>query len=161
MGDNWAEKFERKLKQKELGRQEAKKSFQIYSDAALKLFDFVEKKVKGIEVLSVVRQMVGQSETTPNAVKTLKIKCKDKFLEFLPEGINLDESKGRIRLRHNARGLHQFVYLHLVVDLQSEELYPANLVWVLNDRSATDFESLPPLDDKELEKLIEIVFLSE
>ena len=161
MGDEWAKKFERKLKQKELARQEAKKSFQIYSDASLKLFDFIERKVRGIEVLSVVRHMVGQSETTPNAVKTLKIKCQNKFVEFLPEGINLDESKGRIRLRHNARGLNQFVYLHLVVDPQLEEPYPDNLIWVLNENNATNFEELPPFTDKEIEKLIEIIFLSE
>ena len=153
----WAEKFRQKLKDKELASLETKKSFQIYQEAALKLFDNIEKKIKEIGVISSVRQMVG--EVAVSSIKALKLKCQDKYLELIPEGINLDESKGRIRIKHNCKLLSQFVYLHLTLDAQSTATYPENLMWVLNEKGTERLEGLPPFNDEMLEHLIEVVFL--
>jgi hypothetical protein len=114
--------------------------------------------MKQVDAISTLRYMVGESGG--NAIKTLKLKCQDRFLEFSPEGINLDNSRGRIRVKHNAtRTLPPFVYLHLVVDLQSNAPYPENLVWVWNEKNAENFDSLPPFNDEVLEHLVETIFL--
>lgn len=161
MGKSWADKFNRKLEEKELARQEAKKSFQIYQEAALKLFDLIEEKVKGIEAISTFRYMVGQAVTSPVPLKALKLKCLERYLDIIPEGINLDSSKGRIRLKHNSKGIPNFIYVHLIVDPNSSELYPDNLVWAYNDKGAETFGNLPFFDDEKLEHVIELIFLSE
>ena len=103
--------------------------------------------------------MVGQSENSAAQIKALKLKCNKKYLDFVPEGINLDRSKGTIRIRHNSRKIGQFSYLHLVVDPSSDIVYPANLIWVLNENSSEDFEKLPVFDASQLERLIELTFL--
>ena len=155
----WSEKFKQKLYQKELALQENKKNFQVYQNLALELFNFIEQKIKPIEVISTVKYMVGQSENTPVQIKALKLKCNKKYLDFVPEGINLDHSKGTIRIRHNSRAIAQFSYLHLVVDSSSDAVYPANLIWVLNENSSENFEKLPVFDASQLERLIELTFL--
>ena len=156
---DWAEKFTSKLKAKELARQEDKKNFKIYQSFAQKLFSNIESKMKQIEAISIMRHMVGQSETTPIQLKALKLKCYEKYLEFIPEGINLDNSKGTIRIKHNTRHLPQFTYLHLTIDPEAEESYPDNLIWVINKESRKNYVELPKFDDVELEKLVEKAFL--
>ncbi len=156
---DWAKKLEERLKNKELALKENKKNFYVYQEAALKLFERIEKKVKTIEQISIYRYMVGETSSTPGQIKALKLKCFEKYLDFVPEGVNLDSSKGTIRLRHNSRTLAQFTYLHLVIDNQSESNYPDNLIWVLNEGSSESFENLPLFNDEALEKLIERVFL--
>ncbi len=81
------------------------------------------------------------------------------MLEFFPEGMNLDESLGRIRIIHNA-SMPRFIYLHLTVDAQSEAQYPDNLMWAYNREGETiAFDVLPKFDDDRMELLMESCFL--
>ncbi len=161
MSNNWGDKFKKKLHDKELASQETKKSFHIYKDAAAKLFDDITDKVKDIEQISVVRTMVGQSTPTPGPIKALNLKCNPKYLRFVPEGINLDDSRGRIRIEHNCKSLAQFIYMHLTTDPKSQAVFPENLLWKLNAKGedVENYETLPDFDDPQLEKLIETCFL--
>ena len=158
---NWADKFQDKLRKKELASQEARKSFGVYQKYALELFDSIESKVKSVEVINVVRTVIGHSGPAPGPIKALTLKCHGYFIKFIPEGINLDDSRGRVRIEHNAKALSKFIYMHLIIDRQSDAPYPENLLWVLNINGETDiiFEELPPFGDKELENLIETCFL--
>lgn len=160
MEENWAEKFTKKLQDKELASQEAKKSFQIYKDSAVKLFDDIEAKVKNIREISIVRTVVGHSAPTPGPIKALNLKCPPKVLKFVPEGINLDESRGRIRIEHNCRNIPQFIYIHLIIDPASTAAFPDNLVWKYNcNDKCTDYTQLPNFGEAQLEELIETCFL--
>ena len=128
MNPDWAEQFKSKLKVKELARQEHKKSFDVYQQAVAKLFEMIERKIKGVECIQAARYMVSQSEITPVQIRGLKLQCLEKYIEFMPEGINFDTSKGTIRLRHNCSALNPFIYLNLIVDPQSTLPYPENLM---------------------------------
>lgn len=156
---DWADQFRNKLKVKEIARQESKKNFQVYQQTVLRLFETIESKVKNIESIRVQRYLGSQSEVTPLQIRSLKLQCLEKYLEFVPEGINLDDSKGTIRLRHNCASLSQFIYLHLTIDPNSNQTYPDNLMWVINEEGATTFDDLPRFDDATLERLIELTFL--
>lgn len=156
---DWADLFRDKLKVKEIARQENKKNFQIYQQLVFKLFETIEGKIKKIDTIQIQRYLASQSEITPFQIKTLKLQCFEKYLEFVPEGINLDTSKGTIRLRHTCGTLSQFIYLHLTVNPHATQPYPENLHWVINEEGATTFDELPPFDDAALERLIELTFL--
>lgn len=161
MTDKWADKFTKKIKEKELALQKDKKNVSVYKTAALKLFDFIESKLKRVEVISTSRILVGDASPAPGSIKALCLKCQDRVLKFVPEGINLDDSRGRIRIEHKCRNLAKFIYLHLIVDVNSEAVYPENLIWVFNARGEDefDFTSYPRFDEQQLEKLIENCFL--
>ena len=156
---DWAKRLEERLKNKELALKENKKNFHVYQEAAVRLFERIEKKIKVIEQITIYRYMVGETSSTAGQIKALKLKCLEKYLDFIPEGVNLDNSKGTIRLRHNSRSLAQYTYLNLIIDSQSPSSYPENLIWVLNENSSDSFEKLPVFDDENLERLIERVFL--
>lgn len=159
MQDNWGDKFKKKLQEKELANQENIKNFKIYQDATLKLFDFIEKKVKSIEAITVSRRVVGTAG--PTSIKSLILKCQEKLIQFVPEGINLDSSRGRIRIHHTAKNLSKFIYLNLIIDPESTVPYPENLMWVYNITGAEDiaFKELSRFDDMQFENLIENCFL--
>lgn len=156
---DWAKKFEEKLHGQEVAKQEHKKNFDIYQQSATKLYEWIEGKVKKIEKITIIRYMVGQSDTKRVQIRALKLKCYEKFLDFVPEGINLDQSKGTIRIRHNSHSLAQFTYLHLIINPNSKDIYPENLMWVLNESSSEPFTNLPVFDEAKLEYLIERTFL--
>ncbi|NUM33222.1 MAG: hypothetical protein HUU50_01640 [Candidatus Brocadiae bacterium] len=156
---DWAKKLEERLKNKELALKENKKNFHVYQESAVRLFEWIEKKVKAIQQITIYRYMVGETASATSQIKALKLKCLEKYLDFVPEGVNLDSSKGTIRLRHNSRSLAQYTYLHLIVNPDSMASYPENLVWVLNENSSEGFEKLPVFSDEVLERLIERVFL--
>ncbi len=158
--NDWAEQFKNRIKAKEIAKQESKKNFNTYQQSVLKLFDFIESKIKGIDCIHAVRYLVSQSEVTTVQIKALKLQCLEKFLEFVPEGINLDNSKGTIRLRHNTRALSQFIYLHLIVDPNAtQQNYSENLIWVINQEGSENFNTLPRFDAEILERLVELTFL--
>lgn len=156
---NWQESFEQKLKTKELSRQETRKNFHIYETMTLRLFDELEEKLKFIPSIHISRYIMSQTDMVSPQLKALKLSCYEKIIEFTPEGINLDDSKGTIRIRHNSKNVTPFCYLHLIVDPDSEFLFPDNLIWVLNENSSQPFENMPHFDDRELEYLIERIFL--
>lgn len=162
MDDNqWSENFKKKLQEKDRASQEAKKSFQVYKDALMQLFDHIESKVKSVAEISIVRTVVGSSSPTPGPIKALTLKCGDKFLKFVPEGINPDQSRGRIRIEHNNKSLSKFIYLHLIIDPKSTAIFPDNLIWVFNanGEDVADFTQLPQFEEKHLEQLMENCFL--
>ena len=160
MGNNWAEKLQKKLKEKEVAKQEAGKRFDLYQEAVLRLFKDIELKLKDVEVISTQRIFTAQTSQTTSGpwepIKALVLKCSDSRLEFIPEGINLDSAQGRIRIRNSALG--QFVYLHLIVDPESNS--PEDLIWVYNEKGdSLDFESLPKFTEELIEDVIERCFL--
>lgn len=156
MPGNWADKFKKKLQEKELASQENSKNAKIYQDHVIKLFEWMEKKVKQAEVISVARKV-----ETAGPTKSLILKCQDRQVGFLPEGINVDNTRGRIRVRHNCKNLSQFVYLHLITDINSNAPYPENLIWVINSNGLenVDYKELPRFEEQQLESLIETCFL--
>ena len=156
---DWAKEFELKLKTKELARQETKKNFHMYETMTLRLFDEMERKIKKIPSIQIHRYIMAQTESIRPQLKALQLTCFDKRIEFTPEGINLDDSKGTIRIRHNSKNVNKFCYLHLIIDPHSTASYPDNLIWVINENSSQPFERLPPFDDRELEYLVERIFL--
>jgi hypothetical protein len=158
MPGSWADKFKKKLQGKELASQENSKNAKIYQEYVLRLFDWVEKKVKEAEVISVSRK-VETSGITP--LKSLVLKCQERQVSFLPEGINVDSSRGRIRIRHNCKNISQFIYLHLISDANSGAPYPENLIWIinLNGLENVDCKDMPRFEEQQLENLIETCFL--
>ncbi len=163
MGD-WTNKFKQKLQAKEAMKQDSTKKFKVYRDSIEALFLCVENKVKNIEEITVSRKLVAQTSqgiSGPNEmIKILLLRCALKYIEFNPEGINLDTSHGRIRFKQNS-SLGQFVYLHLVIDPNSTANYPDNLIWVYNAKgdNMDDYASLPEFDEVLMEEIIERCFL--
>lgn len=161
MADDWTQKFKKKFEEKELAAQRAVKSFQVYQDQTLKLFNEIEAKVKDIDIITTQRLSVDYSGNAPAAIKALHLKCNQEVVRFIPEGINQDEGRGRIRIKHNTSNLSPYIYLHLVVDETSREMYPDNLTWTINPTgdSKAIFTALPKFDEKQIELLLEKCFL--
>ena len=154
MPDNWADKFKKKLQEKEQASQENTKSAKTYQDATTKLFDHIEKKIKEIGMIAVTKNGL--------PMKSLHLKCQDKLLSFIPEGVNVDSSRGRIRVKHNCKNLSQFIYLNMMIDPKSAAAYPDNLMWVINWNGTLEdvkLDTLPEFKNDQLERLIEVCFV--
>ncbi len=164
--EGWGDKFRSRLEEQKQAKQEERKSFDIYRDHVMRLFDTIEGKVKNVAAIQVSKPIVGRTEFYGKdvrgleTVKSLCLKCGDKTIEFLPDGINTPYGKGRIRLRHSSKKLGQFVYLYLVKDPKSASPYPENLTWVIQDqKDGQEPTRCPVFDDRRIEDVIEACFL--
>jgi len=164
---DWSEKFSNKLEAKQQARQAARRDFQAYSTAVRGLFDWVEKKVKGISAIQVDRPVMARNKDFGadvagpiDMIKSLKLSCGAQVVELVPEGINTPYGMGRLRLRHRAKRLNDYLFLYLISDAASERPYPENLIWVINDQGDNQPPAeFGPFDDAVLENLIEAAFL--
>lgn len=164
---SWADKFSKKLHAKQQARLEMRRDFGAYQEAVAVLFESIAEKVGGVEEIQVQRPMGLRTEALQNVtgkvdtIKALTMRCDGKTIELLPEGINFEIGKGRIRIVHKIKALPDYLFLYLVVDPTSDEQYPRNLHWVVNDTEGQKPEDFPVFDDERLESLIEAAFLAE
>ncbi len=57
----WAEKFQKKLVEKEVKQNEALKKFETYRDEVLKLYRHIESKVKGVDAIQINYKVTAQT----------------------------------------------------------------------------------------------------
>lgn len=165
----WQDQFQSRLDDKKKAQQEERKSFQVYRDKVVSLFEGIEAKVRAVAAIQVSRRIVGRTEAYRmdvkgpfETIKSLCLRCGERTLEFVPDGINTPVGRGRIRVVHSSRKLGQFVYLYLVKDPRSDRPFPENLAWVVQDqKDGMEPTRCPVFDDRALERLIEVSFLEE
>jgi hypothetical protein len=167
---NWEDRFAKKFGQKKAAQQEQRKNFSVYKDCVLIVFRSIEEKVAKVPDIKMTKNLIARTADYRRGVKgeletinVLRLRCQDSYIEFVPEGINFSNTKGRIRVRHNAKGLEPFLYLSLVLDPKSDASYPENLIWVLVRH---DGRGQPPktgtrFNEQLIESVLEKVFLEE
>lgn len=168
-GNDWSEKFKNRMEEKQRAASEERQNFAIYRDQVLRLFTSIEEKVKSVPGIKVSRTVAARTEEYRrdvagpiDAVKSLQIRCGERTLEFIPDGVNTPIGKGRVRVRHHTKKLGQYVFLYLLKDPKSSRPYPDNLVWVIQDqKDGHEPTRCPVFDEKTLERVIEACFLED
>lgn len=166
---SWQDRFNQKLQAKQQAKLEQKRDISAYGEWIANLFDQIAAKVSGIEAIKVQRPMAARTgEFRDNvsgqleAIKAMTLRCEGEIVELIPEGINFAFGKGRVRIVHKIKDLSEYLYLYLVVDPASQETYPGNLRWVINDGGEEQpTGAYPPFDEGRIERLIEAAFLAE
>jgi len=168
VSDSWQSKFTEKLQARQQSRKELRRDFGAYQEMVVKLFELIMSKVSGIDTIQVQRPMPVRTDKFRenitghiDTIKSMTLRCDGKLVEFVPEGINFDFGKGRVRILHKSKNLPDYLYLYLVVDPASTAEYPANLTWVIHDRDGELQAASSPFDEARIEALIEAAFLSE
>jgi len=174
MSGSWEKRFKQEISELDQSLSQPTKvssqDFALYKKMVLDLYERISEKVADIPQIEVSRPTISRSERyrvdvqgVIETVHALVLRFHEKRLEFHPEGLNFGRSRGRVRLRHNHKGLSRFLYASLE---QSGGDAGGKLAWFLLDReqpasgeSGTS-DRLRPLDDAAVEMLLEQIFLS-
>ena len=164
---DWSQKFNQKMEAKQQARKEARRDYNAYGQSVRLLFDWIDKKVQSIPAIILDRPVMARTDQFGadgdgpiDMIKSLTLRCESRTIEFTPEGINTAYGRGRIRIRHRAKQLHDYLRLYLIADETSSEAYPSNLVWVYNDKGDDQAtEGYVVFGAEQFEALIEAAFL--
>jgi hypothetical protein len=174
MPGSWKDRFKQEISELDQSLSQPKKvssqDFALYKQKVLELYERISAKVVDIPQIEVSRPIISRSDRyrvdvqgVIETVHALVLRFHEKRLEFHPEGLNFGRSRGRVRLRHNGKGLSRFLYASLE---QPSGDPSGDLKWFLLDREQPTAgeggasERLRPLDDSAIEMLLEQIFLA-
>ena len=171
MTGDWKDRFKDGIADRERALAQPRKissqDFAHYKRHVLELYERLCTKVTDIPQIEVTRPIVTRSDRCRvdvqgmiETVHALVLRFQDRRLELLPEGLNLEQSRGRVRLRHNGKQLSRFLYATLEPRDQDAEAQESEWYLLDKEKPPRSSERLQRLEDELLEEILEKVFLS-